>query len=150
MVQLKKYNFTFEEAIIVVSDKNNCRIGEFIPEIEWDDIPADLSELGEIPVFQFGILTVTAIRFPRHFVEGLFSEGESVLKLKKTLENYLSKANMWIRIMRERPEMKVVSDGYADFKCEVFVTFDNPTNDFKKVEEKLTQILDSLPVSHDR
>ena len=147
---MKKYKFTFEEAIIVVSDKNDCRIGEFIPEIEWDDIPADLSELEEIPAFQFGILTVTAISFPRHFVEGLFGEGESVLKLKKALESYLRKANMWIRILRERPEMKVVSDGYADFKCEVFVTFDNPTNDFKKVEKRLTQILDSLPVSHDR
>ncbi|MFX1362528.1 MAG: hypothetical protein ACFE7A_03660, partial [Promethearchaeota archaeon] len=100
--------------------------------------------------FQYGILTVTAIKFPRHFVEGLFSEGESILKLKKTLENYLREANMWIRILRDHPEMKVVSDGYADFKCEIFVTFDHPTNDFKEVEEKLTRILDDLPKSHSR
>ncbi|MFX0068546.1 MAG: hypothetical protein ACFFA1_06900 [Promethearchaeota archaeon] len=147
---MKKYNFTLEEAIVVISDRNNCRIGEFIPEIEWDDIPSDLSELGEVPLFQYGILTVTAIKFPRHFVEGLFSEGESILKLKKTLENYLREANMWIRILRDHPEMKVVSDGYADFKCEIFVTFDHPTNDFKEVEEKLTRILDDLPMSHSR
>lgn len=142
---MKKYNFTFEEAIIVITDENNCRIGEFIPEIDWESIPRDSLELGEAPAFQFGILTVTAIAFPRHFVEELFGEGESILKLKKTLKHYLKEADFWIRILKEHPEMRVVSDGYADFKCEVFVSFDAPTNDIRKVGKRLTQILDVLP-----
>lgn len=147
---MKKYNFTFEEAIIVITDKNNCRIGEFIPEIDWESIPRDLSELGEVPAFQFGILTVTAIAFPRHFVEELFDEGESILKLKRILTHYLKETDVWTRMLREHPEMRVVSDGYADFKCEVFVSFDTPTNDIERVGEKLTRILDALPKEYDR
>ncbi|MHA1349146.1 MAG: hypothetical protein ACTSQM_05305 [Candidatus Odinarchaeia archaeon] len=141
---MAKYTFRFEETTISIEDEEGYWIGEFIPEINWNNAARETCE--ELPKFRRGILSVIAIAFPRHFVEDLFEEGDDLNKLKEVLNEYLTKVEKWLKFLKNHPEMKVVSDGYVDFVLKVEVDLDKETNSVKDVEEAVTPILNDLPL----